>query len=209
MNRWETGRIEAFSDGVFAIAITLLVLDINVPPSEFQHLLRGFADQWPAYLAYTTSFVTIGGIWMLHHAVFRRLRYANTAVMRINLMLLMTVSFLPFPTRLVGEAITSGSAERAAVAIYGTSLLVISLVFGALSYAITRDPTLLQPGVSAKQVRALVRAVQPNAGFYVGFTFLAGVAPRVAAFGFLASSIVAVMRARGDAVAPGPEPSPG
>jgi TMEM175 potassium channel family protein len=205
MNRWDTGRIEAFSDGVFAIAITLLVLDINVPPSAFENLLRGFADQWPAYLAFGTSFVTIGGIWMLHHAVFRRLRYANTAVMRINLLLLMTVSFLPFPTRLVAEAIESSSAERAAVIIYGASLLAISVVFGALSYAIARDPALLQPGVSAAEVRALVRAVQPNAGFYVGFTFLAGVAPRVAAFGFLASSTVAVLRARGDSGAPGPE----
>lgn len=73
MNRWDTSRIEAFSDGVFAIAITLLVLDIDVPASAYQHLFRGFADQWPAYLAFATSFVTIGGIWMLHHAVFRRL----------------------------------------------------------------------------------------------------------------------------------------
>lgn len=209
MNRWDTGRIEAFSDGVFAIAITLLVLDIDVPESAFADLWRGFIDQWPAYLAYATSFVTIGGIWMLHHGVFRRLRYANTAVMRINLLLLMTVSFLPFPTRLVAEAIESSSAERAAVVIYGGSLLAISIVFGVLSYAIARDPTLLQPGVSAHEVRALVKAVQPNAGFYVGFTILAGVAPRVAAFGFLASSILGVMRARGDSGAPDPEASPG
>jgi uncharacterized membrane protein len=207
MNRWETGRIEAFSDGVFAIAITLLVLDIDVPESAFANLWRGFADQWPAYLAYATSFVTIGGIWMLHHGVFRRLRYANNAVMRINLALLMAVSFLPFPTRLVAEAITSGSAERAAVIIYGGSLLVISLTFGALSYAIARDPELLQPGVTAGEVRALVRVVQPNAGFYVGFTFLAGAAPRVAAFGFLFSSLAGVMRARGDATAAAREPA--
>jgi uncharacterized membrane protein len=207
MNRWETSRIEAFSDGVFAIAITLLVLDIDVPESAFANLWRGFVDQWPAYLAYATSFVTIGGIWMLHHGVFRRLRYANNAVMRINLALLMAVSFLPFPTRLVAEAITSGSAERAAVVIYGGSLLLISLTFGALSYAIGRDPELLEPGVSAGEVRALVRAVQPNAGFYVGFTFLAGAAPRVAAFGFLFSSLAGVMRARGDSGAPRREPA--
>jgi uncharacterized membrane protein len=209
MNRWDKGRIDAFSDGVFAIAITLLVLDINLPPSAYDHLFRGFADQWPAYLAYATSFMTIGGIWMLHHAVFRRLRYVNTAVMRINLVLLMTVSFLPFPTRIVAEAIESASAERGAVVIYGSSVLVISLVFGVLSYAIARDPALLQPGVTAQEVRALVRAVQPHAGFYVGFTLLAGVAPRVAAFGFLASSVAAVLRARGDTGTPNPEASPG
>jgi TMEM175 potassium channel family protein len=205
MDRWETGRIEAFSDGVFAIAITLLVLDIDVPESAFDNLWRGFVDQWPAYLAYATSFVTIGGIWMLHHGVFRRLRSANNVVMRVNLLLLMAVSFLPFPTRLVAEAITSGSAERAAVVIYGASLLVISLVFGALSYAIARDPELLQPGVGADEVKQMIRRVRPNAGFYVGFTFLAGVAPRVAAFGFLISSLTAVMRARGDSSASAPE----
>jgi uncharacterized membrane protein len=210
MSRWDTSRIEAFSDGVFAIAITLLVLDIDVPPSGFANLWRAFADQWPAYLGFTTSFVTIGGIWMLHHGVFRRLRYANNAVMRVNLVLLMAVSFLPFPTRLVAEAIESSSAERAAVVIYGASLLGISIVFGALSYAIARDPALLHPGVSVREVRALVRTVQPNIGFYVGFMFLAGVAPRAAAFGFLISSVVAVLRARGDSGAPGLEPvSPG
>ena len=76
-SQWSTGRIEAFSDGVFAIAITLLVLDISVPESDFDSLGSGIAHQWPAYLAYATSFVTIGGIWMAHHGIFRRLRYAN------------------------------------------------------------------------------------------------------------------------------------
>ena len=147
MNRWDTSRLEAFSDGVFAIAITLLVLELHVPPSEFDNLWRGFAQQWPSYLAYATSFITIGGIWMLHHGVFRRLRYANTRVMRVNLGLLMAVSFLPYPTRLVAEAIDHSSAERAAVVIYGASLLLVSSLFGVLALAISRDPALLNPGV--------------------------------------------------------------
>ena len=66
-DRWGTGRIEAFSDGVFAIAITLLILEIGVPESEFSNLWRGIAHQWPSYLAYATSFITIGGLWMVHH----------------------------------------------------------------------------------------------------------------------------------------------
>ena len=81
-SRWETGRIEAFSDGVFAIAITLLVLDIGVPAEAFDDLWRGIADQWPAYLGYATSFLTIGALWLAHHGVFRRLRYADNRVMR-------------------------------------------------------------------------------------------------------------------------------
>ena len=146
--------------------------------------------------------MTIGGIWMLHHGVFRRLRYANTRVMRINLVLLMAVSFLPFPTRLVAEAVNHASGERAAVIIYGAALLTISTLFGALSLAISRDHELLQPGVSAAELDVLVRAVRPNIGFYIGLILVAGVAPTVAAFGFLVSAIVAVMRARGDSGEP-------
>jgi TMEM175 potassium channel family protein len=131
-NRWETGRIEAFSDGVFAIAITLLVLDIRVPVSELDNLWRGIVHEWPAYLGYATSFLTIGGIWLAHHGIFRRLLYANDPVMRINLLLLMAVSFLPYPTRLVADTIRNEDAERAAVIFYGLSLLAISALFGAL-----------------------------------------------------------------------------
>src|SRR5262249_16780812 len=113
LDRWDTGRTEAFSDGVFAIAITLLVLDIRVPPSEFDHLWRAILHEWPSYLGFATSFLTTGGIWLAHHGIFRRLRYANRRVMQVNLLLLMAVSFLPYPTRLVAEAIRSESAERA------------------------------------------------------------------------------------------------
>ena len=70
-NRWGTNRLEAFSDGVFAIAITLLVLDIRVPPSEFGNLWHGIGHAWPDYLAYATSFVTIGGFWLVHHGILR------------------------------------------------------------------------------------------------------------------------------------------
>jgi uncharacterized membrane protein len=108
---------------VLAIAITLLVLDLNVPASEFDQLWRGIVEQWPAYLAYASSFLTIGGIWLRHHGIFARPAYVDRKVMTFNLLLLMAVSFLPFPTRLVAEAIQNEDAERAAVLFYGTSLL--------------------------------------------------------------------------------------
>ena len=88
MNRWDTGRLEAFSDGVFAIAITLLVLELHVPPAAFDNLWRGFVQQWPSYLAYATSFITIGGFWFAHHGIFRRLQYANRRVRLVNLLFL-------------------------------------------------------------------------------------------------------------------------
>ena len=97
-----------------------------MPAAAFDHLWRGIVDQWPSYLTYVTSFITIGGIWLAHHGVFRRLQYANRRLMVINLLLLMAVAFLPFPTKLMAEAIHSSDAERAAVIFYGASLLVIS-----------------------------------------------------------------------------------
>jgi uncharacterized membrane protein len=197
--RWETTRTEAFSDGVFAIAITLLVLDIGVSQSELHDLWHGIAHQWPAYLGYATSFITIGGIWLAHHGVFRRLRYANNAVMRINLALLMAVAFLPFPTRLMAEALREPeSSERAAVIFYGASLLVISLLFAALWRAAASDRQLLQPEVSDAEVRAIGRATTPSIGFYAVAMVLALVAPKIAAFGYLVVAIVAVARARSD-----------
>jgi TMEM175 potassium channel family protein len=150
-SRWDTSRTEAFSDGLFAFAITLLVLDIDVPESAFNHLWRGIADQWPSYLGYATSFLTVGGIWMVHHGIFRRLQYANRRVMQVNLVLLMAAAFLPFPTKLVAEAIRDTSAERAAVIFYGTSLLVISLLFSALWTPVANDRSLLKPEVRENQ----------------------------------------------------------
>jgi uncharacterized membrane protein len=120
--RWKTGRVEAFSDGVFAIAITLLVLEIKVEPEQFEHLWRALGDEWPSYLAYVTSFFTIGGVWLAHHGLFGRLEAVDPVLMRLNLLLLMAVSFLPFPTGLMAEALRgSESAERAAVVVYGVT----------------------------------------------------------------------------------------
>jgi uncharacterized membrane protein len=201
-NRWDTGRTEAFSDGVFAIAITLLILDISVPESAFHHLWRGIAHQWPSYLGYATSFITIGGIWLIHHGIFRRLQYANRRVMVVNLALLMAVAFLPFPTRLLAEAIRDSSAERAAVIFYGASLLVISLLINALWGAVASDRSLLRPEVSEKEVNAIARATTPSLGFYVVVIVLAFLAPKVAAFGYLLIAIIAVLRAHGGGPTP-------
>jgi TMEM175 potassium channel family protein len=205
--RWETGRTEAFSDGVFAIAITLLVLDIRVPEEAFEDLWSGIVHQWPSYLGYVTSFLTIGWIWLAHHGIFRRLRYANRQVMTINLLLLMAVSFLPFPTRLVAEAIRSDEAERAAVIFYGLALLAIAVLLSALWGAVAEDRELLKPEVTDEEVRAILVASSPSIGFYGALMVLAIIAPRVAAFGYLVIAIVAVLRTRGDEAAAEPTPS--
>jgi uncharacterized membrane protein len=200
-DRWETGRIEAFSDGVFAIAITLLVLEISVPEGDFDNLWKGIADQWPAYLGYATSFLTVGGLWVVHHGIFRRLASADAMVMRLNILLLMLVSFLPFPTKLVAEAMELTSAERAAVIFYGVVLLAISVVTAVLWRYVADHRGLLEPGVTDEDVTAVTLLTAPNMGFYVVVVLLALLAPRVAAFGYLAIAVVALFRTRGDRTA--------
>ena len=203
-SRWETGRTEAFSDGVFAIAITLLVLEIGIPASEFDDLWSAILHEWPAYLGYATSFLTIGGLWLAHHGIFRRLRYANNAVMRINLLLLMAVAFLPFPTRLVAEAIRDRNAERAAAIFYGLCLLAIAVLFSALWAAVARDRRLLKPEVTDEEVNSILIASSPSIGFYAGAIALAIVVPRAAAIGYLLIAVLSVLRVRGDEVAAEP-----
>ncbi len=199
---WGTSRTEAFSDGVFAIAITLLILEVNVPESEFDDLWHGIAGQWPSYLAYVTSFITIGGIWFVHHGIFRRLQYANQRLMVINLVLLMAVAFLPFPTKLMAEAIHSSDAERAAVIFYGATLLVIQSLLAALWGSVTLDRHLLSSEVDESEIKAIAMAATPSIGFYVAVIVLAVLAPLVAVWGFLAIAVVGVLRARGDRTLP-------
>jgi uncharacterized membrane protein len=192
--------MEAFSDGVFAIAITLLILEISVPESAFEDLWSGIGHQWPSYLAYVTSFLTIGGIWAAHHGIFRRLAYANQRLMLLNLLLLMAVSFLPFPTKLMAEAIHDEGAARTAVIFYGGTLLVISLLLSALWGSVNLDRHVLRPEVSDDEIKAIALATTPNIGLYAVMIALAFLAPRVAIFGYLVIAIVALLRMRGDSV---------
>lgn len=143
-DRYGTGRIEAFSDGVFSVAATLLVVELAVPAADFNDLWKGIANQWPSYLAFATSFLTVGGIWLVYHGIFRRLRFADSMVTRLNLVLLMVIAFLPFPTKLVAEAIDSSNAERTAILFYGATLLVISLLVTAIIRYAGSQPELVE-----------------------------------------------------------------
>jgi uncharacterized membrane protein len=117
--RISTGRLEAFSDGVFAIAITILVLEITVPEGSQDDVLSAVLDQWPSYLAYVVSFSTIGAVWLGHNVVTDNMQHADALVVRLNLLLLLLVSFLPFLTRLLAENLGETDAERVAATIYG------------------------------------------------------------------------------------------
>jgi uncharacterized membrane protein len=127
-------RMEAFSDGVFAIAITLLVLDLTVGSSG--SALDRLLHAWPSCVAYVVSFLTIGAAWLAHTGITDRLDRADAVLLRINLVLLLVVVFLPFPTRLVAEALDDVNGERVFVTLYGVALVTIRvLVFALDTYA--------------------------------------------------------------------------
>ncbi|MGD0374121.1 MAG: TMEM175 family protein [Streptosporangiaceae bacterium] len=123
-------RMEGFSDGVFGFAATLLVVDLALRPpgSPLQQVLHA----WPSYLAYITSFLTIGGAWLAHTGLTDQLARTDPVFLRINLLLLLVVVYLPFPTRLTAEALHNTSGERVFVTMYGLTLLAIRLLGSAL-----------------------------------------------------------------------------
>jgi uncharacterized membrane protein len=129
-----TGRLEAFSDGVIAVAITLLVLNIDLPelkPGET--LAHGLLNQWPVYAAYVTSFLTIGIIWINHHVMIGRLREADRTILFLNLLLLMSIAALPFATSLMAAYLREGNGQHLAAAVYGGAFLVMGVFFAALN----------------------------------------------------------------------------
>jgi uncharacterized membrane protein len=123
-------RLEAFSDGVFAIAITLLILDVAV--TEAGTPLEELFSAWPSYVGYVVSFITIGLAWIGHSAMTEELDHVDAVFLRLNLLLLLVVVFLPFPTTLVTDAFGDRDAERVAATVYGLTLLVIRLLTMAL-----------------------------------------------------------------------------
>jgi uncharacterized membrane protein len=129
-----TGRLEAFSDGVMAVAITLLVLNIDLPAlAPGESLGHGLATQWPVYAAYVVSFLTIGIIWINHHVMIGRLREADRTILFLNLLLLMAIAVLPFVTKLMAEYLRKSSGQHLAAAIYSGAFLVMGVFFAVLN----------------------------------------------------------------------------
>ena len=131
-----TNRLEAFSDGVIAVAITLLVLNIMVPqPDKLggHTLAHALISQWQVYAAYVVSFLTIGIIWINHHVMIGRLREADHSILILNLLLLMTIGVLPFTTDLMATYLKLGSGESLAAGVYSGSFLLMSIAFTALN----------------------------------------------------------------------------
>jgi uncharacterized membrane protein len=124
-------RVEAFSDGVFAIAITLLVLTVAQPRS-YSDLAHELATQWPSLAAYVVSFAVIGIMWINHHSVFMHLQQVDRGVLYLNLLLLMTIAFLPYPTGILGQSLAKGQGTRTAAVVYAVVMAINACAWGAL-----------------------------------------------------------------------------
>ena len=146
------GRLEAFSDGVLAIVITLLILEIKVPVGEDGTLGSALARQWPQYAAFLVSFFIVGIIWLNHHATINLLRRTDHKLQVLNLILLLPVTVLPWPTALLAEYTHEGTAgdRRVAVLVYGVASSAMALSFNLLWRYLLRHPELHKPQVTAE-----------------------------------------------------------
>ena len=200
-----TQRMEAFSDGVFAIAITLLVLDLAVPlGAGRKDLLGAFLAQWPSYLAYLVSFTTVGAIWLGHSLITEYLEQADGILVRLNLVLLLVVSFLPFPTRLLAQYLSSDDPERVAVTIYGLTLFVAASLLSLLwRYAVRAR--LVRSDTGDDELIALTGRLTPSLAAYVVLLGLGLFKPVIAVIGYLLIAVFVIFplerarrRTRGD-----------
>ena len=164
-----TSRTEAFSDGVFAIAATLLVLELKVPQVEPGGLAYALLESWPSYATYVVSFLTIGIIWVNHHAVLDRIREVNRPLLFMNLMFLMAVAAIPFPTALLGDYLQAGHDERLAAAVYGGTMSLMGVTFGAIwAYAVLSDDFLHERVDRTRARRSLLIFAAGNPLYVLG-----------------------------------------
>jgi uncharacterized membrane protein len=160
-----TTRLEAFSDGVFAIAATLLVLEIDVNTAGGAQLADQLTRIWPSYLAYVTSFITIGIIWINHHHLLALMHRADRTFMFVNILLLLSVSFIPFPTKLLAQFLHEPD-EQTAVYAYAATLLVMACVYNGLWRYARTDRRLIDSRVSDRELEAVDRAFNPGPPLY-------------------------------------------
>lgn len=169
-----TGRLETFSDGVFAIAATLLVLEFSVSSTE--NLGHALLHIWPSYLAYITSFLTIGIIWMNHHHTVSLIGRTDRTMLFLNNLLLLTVAFLPFPTKLVGDYLRI-DGERAAALAYAATLVAMAILHQVWWQYARRNRRLIAEGVPDSALRAVDRAYWPGVPMYAAVFVVAFFSP--------------------------------
>ena len=160
----ETGRVEAFADGVFAIAATLLIIDVTVP-NRSTGLGHAVVHAWPEYAAYAVSFVTIGIMWLNHHQCLRQIGAVDRTFMVLNLFLLMCIAFVPFPTKLVALHLRD-SGERTAALTYGVTLTLTAVCFAAFWFYAARNDRLIAEDADPMVIEGISRSYAPGPLIY-------------------------------------------
>jgi uncharacterized membrane protein len=185
----ETTRIEAFSDGVFAIAITLLIIEVHVPAREHAETLgHELLRIWPSYLGYVTSFLTIGVMWINHHYVFNLITRVDRTMLLLNTVLLMLIAFVPFPTAVLAQFIETGGAREAAV-LYGATLTLTAVTYFAWWRYASDSRRLIGDDVPDEVIEDITRAYTPGTLLYGGAALVAFVQPWVSAALYLGIAV--------------------
>ena len=186
-----TARTEAFSDGVFAIAITLLVLEVHVPQrNEIPHgLLPALLANWPTYLSYLATFLTVGVIWLNHHGVFQKIRRIDRTLQWWNLILLLLVSFTPFPNALLAEFLAGDgfvSADgRVAAAVYALVFAAAMVPWVGIWYHLAKHPELMEAPWNGRYAKHELKRSLIGVAGYTGGIIIAGSVPLLALALFL------------------------
>ena len=160
-----TGRIEAFSDGVIAVAITLLILDVHVPTVQ-TGLLPALLNQWPTYLGYVTSFLVITIFWANHHNMFRQMQQVDYTLLFINALFLMCIAFIPFVTAQLTKYITSPTEQHTAAIVYGATLLLNGILFNSIWWYAVWKRRLVRRDLDAQAVPRITKGYLFGLPFY-------------------------------------------
>ena len=198
-----TSRLEAFSDGVFAIAITLLVLELHVPAGH-EPLVQGLGHEWPRYLGYFVSFAFIGGAWIAHSTMTRFIKAADPDLMRLNLMLLLFVSLLPFTTAIAAthlfasnlsfhEITVSSPAERVAVVLFGLNLTLAALMVYLMLRHAGRTPDVAADDLAEEELQAFAAERRSTTLLQAGATAVGVFLPLTAVVFYLALSVFVIV----------------
>ena len=198
------GRLEAFSDAVFAIAITLLVLELHVP-GEHESLVTGLVHEWPRYLGYFVSFAFIGGVWIAHSNMTRFIEAADSHLMRLNLLLLLFVSLRPFTTAIAAthlfraflafddHAHGPGLAERIAIVVFGLNLTLAALMVYLMMRHAARTPGVAAHDLAEEELQAFAKKPRAALMLQAGATVVGVFLPITAVVFYLAVAVASII----------------
>jgi uncharacterized membrane protein len=185
----DTGRLETFADGVMAIAITLLILEVHVPSVAGRSLGIALARQWPSYAGFLVSFLTIGIIWVNHHHMFKLIGRTNHTFLMLNVLFLMTICVLPWPTALVADYVRNPDGRIVATVVYGGVMSSIAVMFNVVWRYAATNHRLLVAGISDEALAKMSRNYLAGPIVYGTATLIAFIQPYISLAIFAALAV--------------------